>query len=227
MAGDGFTWVPLESNPDVLNEFMGKLGVSKEWKVHDVLGLDDELLAMLPKEIAGMILLFPLTSSAGQRLGGDTEAEYKEAEGVFFMKQTIQNACGTIALLHVIGNNRDKIQLSPGSPLAEFFNKTSGQSSEECGKVLESTGTISEAHAASASEGQTAVPTEPVIHHFISFVNNDGNLYELDGRKMGPIPHCPTSKETFVKDAAKVCQKIIATDPNEQRFSVIAIGKDA
>lgn len=27
------------------------------------------------------------------------------------MKQTISNACGTIAMLHSIGNNRDKLEL--------------------------------------------------------------------------------------------------------------------
>ena len=31
--------------------------------------------------------------------------------GVFFMRQTIGNACGTIGLLHSISNNKDRLDL--------------------------------------------------------------------------------------------------------------------
>ena len=39
-------WLPLESNPEVLNPFLWKLGVPGEWGFCDVFGLDPELLAM-------------------------------------------------------------------------------------------------------------------------------------------------------------------------------------
>jgi ubiquitin carboxyl-terminal hydrolase L3 len=32
-------------------------------------------------------------------------------EQLYYMKQTIGNACGTIAMLHSIGNNRQRLQL--------------------------------------------------------------------------------------------------------------------
>ena len=40
--------------------------------------------------------------------------------------------------------------------------------------------------------------------HFIAFVPCDGFLYELDGRKSGPVNHGPTSADTVLQDAVKV-----------------------
>ena len=41
---------------------------------------------------------------------------------LYFMKQTISNACGTIGVLHAIGNNSDKADLGavPAHPLPRF-----------------------------------------------------------------------------------------------------------
>lgn len=36
-------WLPLESNPDVMNEYLHKLGLSKDYAFYDVYGLDEEV----------------------------------------------------------------------------------------------------------------------------------------------------------------------------------------
>ena len=41
---------------------------------------------------------------------GSSETRGKGA-GVYFMRQTISNACGTIGLLHAVGNNLDTLKL--------------------------------------------------------------------------------------------------------------------
>lgn len=43
-------------------------------------------------------------------------ARWQVSDKVYFMKQTVGNACGTIGLLHAIGNNLSQIELG-----REFF----------------------------------------------------------------------------------------------------------
>ena len=40
---------------------------------------------------------------------------------------------------------------------------------------------------------------ESVDYHFVAFVEKDGTLYDLDGRKPGPLNCGKTTKETFLK----------------------------
>lgn len=50
-------------NFQVLNKYLRKLGVSEDWSVVDVLGLDPELLEFLPKPVKALILLFPCSEN--------------------------------------------------------------------------------------------------------------------------------------------------------------------
>ena len=40
-------------------------------------------------------------------------------------------------------------------------------------------------------------PDEDVLHHFTCFVNSNGKLVELDGRKKGPIVRGETTSDNF------------------------------
>ena len=50
-------------------------------------------------------------------------------------------------------------------------------------------------------EGQTSAPgrEDCVDYHFVAFVQVDGGLYELDGRKTGPVRKGASSPATFMK----------------------------
>lgn len=96
---------------------------------------------------------------------------------------------------------------------------------EARGEVLEKFNRIGNAHEEIASEGQTAppAPDEHLVTHFVAFVHKDGNLYELDGRRGGPINHGPTTADSLLKDAAVVCRQRMERDPTEYRFTVMAL----
>lgn len=221
-------WLPLESNPEVMNKFLTGLGVPGAWSVNDVLGLDDDLLAMVPQPVASVIFLHPINEKA-ETFQKEQESKIEDAgqevsEGVYFMKQFVGNACGTVALIHAVANNLNKIELA-GGPLKEFLEKTKPMSPEDRGHELETDEGISKAHEESAQEGQTEAPDRDtkMDMHFIAFVEVEGNLYELDGRKKFAVNHGATSSETLLADAAKCCKAFIARDPDESRFAVVAL----
>lgn len=79
------------------------------------------------------------------------------------------------------------------------MDEARGLSPEERGELLENSTEFSGTHEEVAHEGQTDVSTEEVRHHFIAFVNFNGQLYELDGRRSFPINRGPTSAETLLE----------------------------
>lgn len=221
-------WLPLESNPDVMNKFLGSLGVPAKWQIVDVYGLESDLLAMVPRPVIAVILLFP-TSDKYEEHRNQQEAELKEkgqtvSDKVYYLKQYVQNACGTIALIHSIANNTDTVQLCDGY-LKQFLDDSVSLSPEERGELLQKAEGIINAHKEIGREGQTEAPepSEPVNYHFVAFVCKDGDLYELDGRKSFPINHGATSSDTLLEDAAKVVRDYMARDPDELHFTVVAL----
>ncbi|PIN13530.1 Ubiquitin C-terminal hydrolase UCHL1 [Handroanthus impetiginosus] len=219
------TWLPLEANPDVMNQFIWGLGVAPdEAECFDVYGLDEELLEMVPKPVLAVLFLFPLTPESEQERSQQDEEIKEPLSGVYFMKQTVENACGTIGLLHAIGNITSEIKLVEGSYLDKFFKATANMDPSERAAFLENDNEMEVAHSIAAIAGDTEA-SDNVVEHFICFTCVNGQLYELDGRKAGPISHGASSTSTLLQDAAKVIQKFIEKNPDSINFNVIAISK--
>lgn len=224
-------WLPLESNPEVMDEFVHKLGVSKAFGFSDVYGLDPELLAMVPQPCKAVLLLFPITDKYEEFRKEEQTRIEKEgqqvSDKVYFMRQYIGNACGTIGILHAIGNNMDQLNLTEG-PLRKYFDKTASVAPESRSKVLEQDQSLAHAHETSAREGQTAAPTleDEVNLHFICFIEKDGLLYELDGRKPFPINHGPI-KGDLLSSAAATIKQFIEREQDLSTFNVISLGPRA
>lgn len=228
---DSPRWLPLESNPEVMSKFLTCLGMKQTWAFGDVYGLDPELLSMVPRPVCAVLLLFPITEKyeafkqeEEERLKGKQDI----SPDVYFIKQTIGNACGTIGIIHAVANNLKHLEFESDSALKMFLEKTSKMNPEERAAFLEKDDSIRVTHESSAQEGQTEAPSadERVNLHFIAFVNVGGQLYELDGRKPFPIVHGKTSEDTLLEDAVNVCKLFMARDPDEVCFTIIALSKE-
>ena len=53
-----FEWPPLESNPEVFTDYMHKVGMSKDWQVSEIFGLDEDCLSFVPKPVVSVIATF-------------------------------------------------------------------------------------------------------------------------------------------------------------------------
>ncbi|KAL3911604.1 MAG: hypothetical protein SGILL_007216 [Bacillariaceae sp.] len=220
-------WFPLESNPQLINSYVEKLGYdTSKYEFVDVLSTEDWALGMIPQPVLAVLLLYPLTEklTAGEDKSGDENAK----QHVWFMKQRIGNACGTIGLLHVLLNQttpefKDASwlhQFSNDCPIAmDLIQKAERLEGDMKIARFHDEATSSEANATNRGSIDDRVET-----HFIGLVYKNDTIYELDGRKEGPVPHGPTSQETFLTDAMEVVKtQFMAKDPTELRFTMTAL----
>ncbi|PIA19693.1 ubiquitin carboxyl-terminal hydrolase isozyme L3 [Coemansia reversa NRRL 1564] len=217
-------WVPLESSPEAMNKMVYRLGVDKAVGFNDVWGLDDELLEMVAQPVHALIFLFPsLEEFQAARKQKAASSSNKVSPNVWFMRQTIGNACGTMAIIHALANIQKTVPIS--GPLGEFFEKTKNLSPAERATELEKNESIAALHSQSAVEGQTTAPEADadILHHYSAFVNVDGDLYELDGTTSAPLNHGPSNN--LLKDAARVIKEHVKSLNDDPRgFSVISLG---
>ncbi|XP_021272988.1 ubiquitin carboxyl-terminal hydrolase isozyme L3 isoform X2 [Numida meleagris] len=186
-------WLPLEANPDVTNQFLKQLGIHPDWQFVDVYGMEPELLSMVPRPVCAVLLLFPITEK--YETFRTEEEERIKAKGqdvkssVYFMKQTINNACGTIGLIHAIANNREKMNFETNSSLKKFLEDSLSMTPEERAKYLETYEAIRVTHESSAHEGQT----ESTLTVAVSY--NDEGIDEQHALEDAEVNVCRSCKD--------------------------------
>lgn len=222
------TWLPLEANPDLLTEYCRNLGLPDFIQFHDVLGAEDWALEMIPHPVKAIVLLYPL----GNEEDTHTSVGFGSTGGVFFMKQIVENACGTIAVLHEMANLhvQGKLSFSEDSYVKRMLDAVCDTSPQQRGEWLEADPEIEKAHASFQTEGQSAMLSGDVDTHFIAFVPSmDGSrVIELDGRKPGPIDHGPIDLSNEIDPFGSavlhvVTNQFINKNPEDIRFSILAL----
>ncbi|KAI1482015.1 ubiquitin carboxyl-terminal hydrolase [Daldinia eschscholtzii] len=189
-------FIPLEANPELLTSLLHKLGLSRALQVHDVYSITEpELLAFVPRPALALLLVFPVSATyESHRLAEDSTApEYTgcgEQEPVLWFKQTIRNACGLMGLLHAVSNGPARGFVEPNTPLDRLIQSSIPLPPPDRSALLERTPELAAAHHEAATRGATAAPDaqDDVDLHYVCFVKTqDGTLWELDGRRKGPI----------------------------------------
>lgn len=182
------SWIPLEGNPKVFNEYAEKLGCPTwMFKFHDVFGLTDDIWqAMIPQPVQAVIFLYSIKKEHQDIIASQEKPEITK-ESPFFVKQKIHNACGTIALLHALLNSETIVSnLRPESFLQEFFFVHQGSTPLERAEYLNSDEKLEETHQDAALQGETR-PTDDSQCHFVTFIQKDGYIWEMDGRLEAPV----------------------------------------
>ncbi|KAK6391741.1 hypothetical protein LTR65_004235 [Meristemomyces frigidus] len=213
----------------------------------------DELISLDPESLQqlnpiGVIFLFKYPTGEQQQkdkpLDGEfdysalSEQQPEDGEPVWFAAQTIQNACGTQALLSVLlnqdGAGDGKINIGPN--LKDFKDFTSAFPSELRGEALSNSDLIRDVHNSFARSSpfvsdETRLATEDDdVYHFIAYTSINSTLYELDGLQPAPIRHgdagaCPA--EIFADAVVPVLQRRIERYPQtEIRFNLLAMCED-
>ncbi|KAK6005826.1 hypothetical protein QM012_007468 [Aureobasidium pullulans] len=109
-------WCEIESEPAFFTTILKDMGV-RNLRVHEVFGVDDDALAILPKPVHAVIFLFKY-----QEDGTAEQVQEKICPShVWFANQIPQYACGTVALLNIVNNIPD---LELGQSLESFKDYT-------------------------------------------------------------------------------------------------------
>jgi ubiquitin carboxyl-terminal hydrolase L3 len=221
-------WFPLESNPDLINKYITGLGFDTSlYQFVDVFSTEEWALQMIPQPVVAIVMLYPLTEK--QTSHDEEKLALQASDKVWFIKQRIGNACGTIGLLHSLLNVPEPLRaFSPNSWLQSF--------QEDCpapldpiakAERLEGDKKIATMHDDATASTENATDRgsldDRLITHFVALVNVNNKLYELDGRKHGPVCHGETTEMNLLQDACAVVKTFMDRDPGEMRFTILAL----
>jgi ubiquitin carboxyl-terminal hydrolase L3 len=179
-----------------MTSLIHKLGLSRAVSFHDVFSITDpDLLEFVPRPAYALLFIFPVSDIYEKhRIEEDAKLEEYDGKGpqeeVMWFKQTIGNACGLIALLHAACNGAAREAISSGSDLENLVAEAEPLGREARAELLYNSKALEAAHSTAAAGGDTEAPDADthVDLHYVAFVKSkEGNLWELDGRRKGPV----------------------------------------
>lgn len=224
----------------VFTRLVEKLNV-KDVQIDDLYSIDSDSLRLVG-QIHGVVFLFKYggidrqyAKNGNAPLEGVYDEQYQDHQ-IFFANQTIQNACATQAVLNILLNKADDIDL--GEDLQNFQTFVTGFDGEMAGETISNSDLIRSVHN-SFSSPSLIVDEDPEkppdnyddkndgLFHFIGYIMKNGFIYELDGLKSYPIKHQPcNSMEEFYEILPQILMQRIEKYNNELRFSLLVVTND-
>ncbi|OAP59439.1 hypothetical protein AYL99_06737 [Fonsecaea erecta] len=186
----------MKNNPQVMTKLAHRLGLSPALSFHDAYSLTDpDLVSFLPRPASALLFTHPCSTTAEAHYAkiNEAEADYDGAgpgEPVMFYRQIINHACGLIGLLHCTTNGTAADFIQDGSDLDKLVKDTTPLKPDDRARFLHDSEMLEIAHATAAHSGDSTVPPlgEDPGHAFVAFVKGkDGRLWELEGRRKGPV----------------------------------------
>ena len=217
-------WCTIESDPGVFTELIKNIGV-KGVQVDEIIDLD--ILEVGNEPVYGLIFLFKYMQNSGYKPNILSSWD----KDLFFAKQEVQNACATQAILAVLLNNTDKLDIGP--TLNELKSFT--QSMDPAMRGL----SISNSEKIRLEHNKFSHP-EPFIFtkmkakdgddvfHFVAYIHFKNAIYEIDGLRNGPIliENNVKNEEWIKKVKPSIQSRINLYSQNEIKFNLLALIPD-
>jgi ubiquitin carboxyl-terminal hydrolase L5 len=153
-------------------------------------------------------------------------------DDLFFAKQVINNACATQAILGVLMNNSDKIDI--GETLKELKLFSNGMDPYNKGICISNCEKIKNEHnkfkIGTSNELNNNINNinNEDAYHIVSFFHYKNAIYEMDGLKEGPIliENNVDFNEWIKKLKNTLAQRINIYSDNEIKFNLMALIPD-
>ena len=217
-------WCTIESDPGVFSELIKNIGV-KGVQVDEIIDLD--ILEEGNESVYGLIFLFKYLQNSGYKPNVLTSWD----NDLFFAKQEVQNACATQAILGILLNNSDKIDIGP--TLKELKSFTDGMDPATKGLAISNSEQIRAEHN-KFSHPEPFIFTKKKakdgddVFHFVAYIHFKNSIYEIDGLQKGPILIEENVKnEDWIKKVKPSIQnRINLYTQSEIKFNLLALVPD-
>ena len=217
-------WCTIESDPGVFTELIKNIGV-KGVQVDEIIDLDTLEIGNEP--VYGLIFLFKYMQKSDYKPNVLSTWD----EDLFFAKQEVQNACATQAILGILLNNTDKLDIGP--TLTELKNFTDGMDPATRGLAISNSEKIRTEHN-KFSHPEPFVFTKKIakdgddVFHFVAYLHFKNSIYEIDGLQKGPIliEDNVKNEEWIKKVKPAITNRINLYSQSEIKFNLLALVPD-
>ena len=217
-------WCTIESDPGVFSELIHNIGV-KDVQVDEIIDLD--ILEVGNEPVYGLIFLFKFMKHSGYKPNVLTSWD----KDLFFAKQKVQNACATQAILAILLNNTDKLDIGP--TLKELKSFTLEMDPATRGLAISNSEKIRIEHNKFARPEPFIMAKKKAkdgddVFHFVAYIHFKNTIYEIDGMQKGPILIEENVKnEEWIKKVKPYIQnRINLYSKSEIKFNLLALVPD-